>query len=338
MKRSRWLIFSAVLLISCVMVFNCFGTSAQAAASKEIKVRFGFAESDTSPHYRGYQIIAANMEKASKGLLKVSLFPSSQLGSERDMYEGAQVGTMDALIITNAALTNFVPEAAVLDRPFLFDNPEQAHKVIDGKLGDMIKEISAQKGVTILGWADSGFRDIFTAKPVKTASDLKGLKIRTMENKMHMAAYNAIGAIATPMAWGDVFTAMQQKTIDGYENSIANMYANRFYEVCKWGVRSRMHFAFQAMCISNKLWDRIPEEMKVDIIKGVKEGCDLERVYLEEANQKYEKELIAQKGVTFIDIDRAELAKQTIDAMKSFTFNKEWQGILDAELNRVKGQ
>jgi tripartite ATP-independent transporter DctP family solute receptor len=278
------------------------------------------------------------MEKASKGLLKVSLFPSSQLGSERDMYEGAQVGTMDALIITNAALTNFVPEAAVLDQPFLFDNAEQAHKIIDGKLGDMIKENSAKKGVTILGWADSGFRDIFTAKPIKSAADLKGLKIRTMENKMHMAAYNAIGAIATPMAWGDVFTAMQQKTIDGYENSIANMYANRFYEVCKWGVRSRVHFAFQGMCISNKLWERISEEMKADIIKGVEEGCKLERVYLEEANQKYEKELIDDKGVVFIDVDRDELAKLTVESMKRFSFDKEWLDILNSELQRVKAQ
>lgn len=332
MKRFRWLIIPAVLMVSCVMALGV------QAAPKEIKVRFGFAESDTSPHYKGYQVIAANMEKASKGLLKVSLFPSSQLGSERDMYEGAQVGTMDALIITNAALTNFVPEAAVLDQPFLFDNRKQAHQVIDGKLGDMIKEISAKKGVTILGWADSGFRDVFTAKPITSAEDLKGLKIRTMENKMHMAAYNAIGAIATPMAWGDVFTAMQQKTIDGYENSIANMYANRFYEVCKYGVRSRMHFAFQGMCISNKLWDRVPEEMKADIIKGVQEGCRLEREYLEEANQKYEKELVTDKGVTFIDVNRDALSKLTTDAMKQFTFNKEWQDLLNSELKRVKGQ
>ena len=333
MKFSRWLILPAVLLISSVMV-----AGAATAAPKEIKVRLGFAESDTSPHYKGYQVIAANMEKASNGLIKVSLFPSSQLGSERDMYEGAQVGTMDALIITNATLTNFVPEAAVLDKPFLFDNAQQAHQVIDGKLGDMIKEISAQKGVTILGWADSGFRDVFSARPIASVADIKGMKLRTMENKMHMAAYNAIGAISTPMAWGDVFTAMQQKTIDGYENSIANMYANRFYEVCKFGVRSRVHFAFQGVCISNKVWDRVPAEMKADIIKGVEEGCKLERIYLEEANQKYEKELIEQKGVTFIDVDRAELAKLTVDAMKQFSFNKEWQDILDSELKRVKGQ
>ncbi|GHV50589.1 ABC transporter substrate-binding protein [Deltaproteobacteria bacterium] len=337
MKCSRGLVFAAVFLISCLMAIGSLGSAAH-AASKEIKVRFGFAESDTSPHYKGYQIIAANMEKASKGLLKISLFPSNQLGSERDMYEGAQVGTMDALIITNAALTNFIPEAAVLDQPFLFDKPETAHQIIDGKLGDMIKEISAKKGVTILGWADSGFRDVFSAKPIKSIADIKGLKIRTMENKMHMAAYNAIGAIATPMAFGDVFTAMQQKTIDGYENSIANMYANRFYEVCKFGVRSRMHFAFQGMCISNKLWDRIPDEMKADIIKGVQEGCNLERKFLEEANQAYEKELAAQKGVTFIDVDRNELAKVAGDAMKQFSFNKEWLDILNSELKRVKGQ
>ncbi len=337
MRRFRWF-FLSVAFLAATAVLTAGLTVARAAPAKVIQVRMGFAESDTSPHYKGYQAIAANMEKASNGLLKISLFPSNQLGSERDMYEGAQVGTMDALIITNAVLTNFVPQAAVLDQPFLFDNAEQAHKVIDGKLGEMIKKESAAKGVTILGWPDSGFRDIFSAKPIKSAEDIKGLKIRTMENKMHMAAYNAIGAIATPMAFGDVFTGMQQKTIDGYENSIANMYANRFYEVCKYGVRSRVHFAFQGVCISNKIWDQVPADLKPAIIKGVKEGCDLERVYLEEANRKYEKELMAQKGVTFVDVDRDALAKQTVAAMKQFSFNKEWLDILNAEIKAAKGK
>lgn len=325
----------AVLIAALFLVVVLVGCSANAATAKVIEIKMGFAESDTSPHYKGYQKIAENMQKASGGLLKVSLYPSNQLGNERDLYEGCQIGTMDAMIITNAVLTNFVPEAAVLDQPFLFATAEEAHKVIDGKLGDMIKERSAKKGVQIVGWCDSGFRDIFSAKPINSNEDIKGKKIRTMENKMHMAAYNAIGAIASPMAFGDVFTALQQGTVDAYENSVANMYANRFYEVCKYAVRSHVHFAFQGVCISNKIWDQIPDDMKPALLEGIQKGCQLERELLHEANVAYEAELI-KMGVQFVDVDRDALAALALPAMAQFNLNKEWLGILNEEIAAAK--
>ncbi len=302
------------------------------APTEAYNLKIGFAESDTSPHYKGYQKIAENIEKASNGAIKVTLYPSNQLGNERDLYEGMQVGTIDAAIVTNSILPNFIPETAVLDQPFLFPSVEAAHKVIDGKFGEMIKEKSAAVGVQILGWCDSGFRDIFSAKPINSIGDIKGLKIRTMENKMHMAAYNAIGAIATPMAFSDVFTAIQQGTVDGYENSVANMYANRFYEVCKYGVRSRMHFAFQPVCFSNKYWDSIPQELKPAIVQGIKEGADLQRQYLEEANNAYVSELTDKLSVQIIDVDHDALVEMAMPSMSQFNLDKGWNDILLAEI------
>lgn len=334
--KKRMAVLMAALFSFAVLSGFCFAsTEAAASPAQVIEIRMGFAESDTSPHYKGYQKIAENMQKASGGLLKVSLYPSNQLGNERDLYEGCQIGTMDAMIITNAVLTNFIPEAGVLDQPFLFATEDEAHKVIDGKLGDMIKKKSAEKGVLLVGWCDSGFRDIFSAKPISSNADIKGKKIRTMENHMHMAAYNAIGAIATPMAFGDVFTALQQGTVDAYENSTANMYANRFYEVCKFAVRSRVHFAFQGVCISNKVWSRIPEDMKPALLKGIYEGCQLERQLLHEANEKYESEL-KKLGVTFVDVDRDALAKLARPAMDQFKLNREWLEVLNTELAAAK--
>ncbi|MDR1732693.1 MAG: TRAP transporter substrate-binding protein [Synergistaceae bacterium] len=323
------------LIAVSVLLLTAFG-AADAFAADVIEIKMGFAESDISPHYQGYKKIAEKMETLSNGLLKVTLFPSNTLGSERDLYEGAQIGIIDALIITNAVLTNFVPEAAVLDQPFLFATEEEAHKVIDGKLGDMLKAASAKKGVQIVGWCDSGFRDVFSAVPIKTNADIKGKKIRTMENAMHMAAYNAIGAIATPMPFGDVFTALQQKTVDGYENSVANLYANHFYEVCKYAIRSRVHFAFQGVCISNKVWDRIPNDLKPALLKGIQEGCDLERQLLHEANEKYEKELVEKFGMVFSDVDRDALKALAMPAMSQFKLNQEWLDVLNSELAAIR--
>lgn len=350
MKRLMVLMLAvSMVILACA---GCAGTSSAAPASsapaapaapssaapapqKTIEIKMGFAESDTSPHYKGYQKIAENMEKISNGLLKVTLYPSNQLGNERDLYEGCQIGSIDAMIITNAVLTNFIPEAAVLDQPFLFATAEQAHKVIDGKLGDMIEAESAKKGVQLAGWCDSGFRDVFSAVPIQSAEDIKGKKIRTMENKMHIAAYNAIGAIATPMAFGDVFTALQQGTVDGYENSVANMYGNKFYEVCKYAVRSRVHFAFQGVCISNKVWAQIPDAMKPALLEGIYEGCQLERQYLEEANVAWEEEL-KKMGVTFVDVDRDKLAAMALPAMAQFNLDQDWLKVLNEELAAAK--
>ncbi len=347
MKRVSVFVLAIAMVI--LSVTGCGGSSSKAPApasaapvsstapapQKVIEIKMGFAESDSSPHYKGYQKIAENMERISNGLLKVTLYPSNQLGNERDLYEGCQIGSIDAMIITNAVLTNFIPEAAVLDQPFLFATAEQAHKVIDGKLGDMIKEESAKKGVQLVGWCDSGFRDIFSAAPINSADDIRGKKIRTMENKMHIAAYNAIGAIATPMAFGDVFTALQQGAIDGYENSVANMYGNKFYEVCKYAVRSRVHFAFQGVCISNKIWAQIPDAMKPELIAGINEGCQLERQYLDEANIAWETEL-QNMGVKFIDVDRDKLAAMALPAMAQFNLDKDWLKVLDEELQATK--
>lgn len=200
MKRVIVLLMASILSFSLVA---CGASSAgsttssvsSAAASsakssqQPIVVKLGFAESESSVHYKGYQYLCDKVTEATDGLVTFELYASNSLGSERDLYEGCQMGTVDACIITNAVLTNFVPQAAVLDQPFLFDDYDPAWKFIDGPFGDYLEEKAAAGGVHIVGWMDSGFRSLFTTKPVSSIADLKGMKIRTMENQYHMAAY-----------------------------------------------------------------------------------------------------------------------------------------------------
>ena len=183
-----------------------------------ITFKLGMVDPDGSNFHKGALAIAEEVNKATGGRITIQVFAGGQLGNERDMYEGAQMGTIDMFTASNAVLTSFIPEMAVLDQPFLFETADEAHRVIDGTVGTLIAEKTEEQKIHTVGWMDVGFRNIFSTRPVTSLEDMKNLKIRTMENDLHIAAFNAMGAIATPMASGDVFTGLQQGTIDAAEN------------------------------------------------------------------------------------------------------------------------
>ena len=307
-------------------------SDATAASGDVIKLKLGMVDPENSNYYKGAQAIAEEVKKATDGKVEITVYAGGQLGNERDMYEGAQMGTIDICTTASAVLTSFVPEMAVLDQPFLFANADEAHKVIDGKLGQLIAEKTAAQGVHMVGWMESGFRNVFSVKPIEKIEDFKGVKIRTMENDIHMAAFNALGAIATPMAAGDQFTALQQHTIDAAENATANVLANNFYEITKNITRSQHLFVFIGVGVSDKAWNQIPDDLKDKFTEGVKAGCDKQRQYLVEANEAAEKELI-EKGVAFHEVDTATLQTAVQPAMEQFKdrMPQEWLDAIAAD-------
>lgn len=307
-------------------------SAAEEVSGDVIQLKLGMVDPENSNYYKGAQAIAEEVKKATDGKVEITVYAGGQLGNERDMYEGAQMGTIDICTTASAVLTSFVPEMAVLDQPFLFADADEAHKVIDGQLGQLIAEKTAAQGVHMVGWMESGFRNVFSTKPIEKLEDFKGVKIRTMENDIHMAAFNAMGAIATPMAAGDQFTALQQHTIDAAENATANVLANNFYEITKNITRSQHLFVFIGVGVSDKAWNQIPDDLKDKFTEGVKAGCEKQRQYLVEANEAAEKELV-EKGVTFYDIDTAALQTAVAPAMEQFKdrMPQEWLDAIAAD-------
>lgn len=318
------------------------GTAQSSAGEKStpssddvIQFKMGMTDPENSNYVQGAKKIAEEVKVATNGRIEITVYPSGQLGNDRDAYEGAQLGTVDICTPANAVMASFIPEMAVLDQPFLFENADQAHRAIDGKLGELIAQKAEQQGLHIVGWMESGFRNVFSSRPVQTMDDFKGLKIRTMENDMHMAAFNALGAIATPMAYGDVFTGLQQKTIDAAENATANVLASNFYEVTKNVTHTNHLFVFITVALSDKAWNQIPDDLKPVFVEAVKKGCDYQRQLLVEANESAEKEL-KEKGVSFYDVDLPALQAAVIPAMEQFKdrMPQEW---LDAIEEAKKG-
>lgn len=280
----------------------------QAFADDSVTLRLGFVDPASSSYAMGGQKFADELERLTNGAVKVQVLAGGTLGGEREMYEGAQMGTMDMVSVVNTVLSQFIPELVILDQPFLFDTVEQAHAAADGKLGELVKAKAAEQGVHIIGWLESGFRDTFSKDPIQNVDDFKGVKIRTMENKMQIAAFNAVGAIATPMPATEQYTALQQGTIDACENAVGNMLINRYYEVIKNVTNTRHQFTYILVGVSDRAWNKIPDEYKPMVEQAMKTAVAWQRQNLAEINANATEEL-KKLGVNFYDIDREAMKK-----------------------------
>ena len=318
MKLAKRLIAGAVFAAAAAF-------SANAMAADSVTFKLGFVDPANSSYALGGKKFAEELDKLTGGKVKVQVVAGGTLGGEREMYEGAQMGTMDMISVVNTVLSQFIPELVLLDQPFLFDNDEQAHAAVDGKLGQLIAKKAEAQGVHIIGALESGFRDTFSKNPIKTADDYKGMKIRTMENKMQIAAFNALGAIATPMPATEQYTALQQGTIDGCENAVGNMLINRYYEVIKNVTNSHHQFTYIFIGVSDRAWKKIPDEFKPKVYEAMKAAVAWQRQNLKEINENAIKELKA-KGVQFYDIDREAMKAKVLPAVEKLRANvpQEW--------------
>lgn len=322
-RFTRSLLASVICLVMCIT----------ANGAEAITLKMGFVDPEGSVYVLSGHKLAEYVAEETGGKINIEIYSGAQLGSERDMYEGCQIGTIDICTVVNPVMSNFIPEMGILDQMFLFDTVEQAHKVIDGKLGQLIAEKARVQGVHLVGWIEAGFRNIFSRRPIASLDDFKGFKLRTMENPLQVASFNALGAIATPMASGEIFTALQQGTIDGNEAPLSNMLTNRWWEVEKNITNSNHLYAFIAICVSDNAWNSIPADLKPAFQRAIDRGVAYQRNLLLETNKKAVEELKAL-GCTFHEIDRDLLRETVAPVAKEYSkrFNKEWLAVLEAAL------
>ena len=208
------------------------GLSGATLAQTVLKI--GYATSATSHYGVGSTVFCDEVEKGTQGRYKCQQFPNSALGGEREMIEAVQLGTLDLVNTSTGPVGNFVPEVKIVDIPFLFRDYDHARRYLDSKDGqDLLGKFPA-KGLVALAWTENGFRHMTNNKhAIVKPSDAAGLKMRTMENKVHMEGYRAFGIQPTPMAFPEVFGALQQGTVDGQENPIPVILASKFSQVQK---------------------------------------------------------------------------------------------------------
>jgi TRAP-type transport system periplasmic protein len=278
---------------------------APAAAQTNMKINISIAQNS----HQGVAIdtFAKEVEKRTGGRYKVQTFYSGSLGGERESVEAVQLGTQDLTFTSTGPVPNFVPEVAILDIPFLFRDYNHARSTLDGPIGqDLLGKFPA-KGIVALAWGENGFRHMTNSKrAVNLPDDLKGLKMRTMENPVHIQAYKAFGIIPTPMAFPEVFTALQQGTVDGQENPLSVITAAKFEQVQKY-LSLTGHVYSPALLLMNKgAWDKLSADDKKAFSEAAKEAVKANRARVDDDEKKAVADLRA-KGMNVVEtIDKGK--------------------------------
>lgn len=302
--------FSPVIL-SCAVLL-----SAQ-AFGETFNLAFTLAKDS---HYGvGAQVFSDEIEKLSNGKFKINPKPSGALGGERDVVEGLQLGSVELTISSTGPLGNFVPEVYALDFPFLFQNYEHAHRVLDGNIGDELLAKFEDSGLIGLAWSENGFRHLTNSKhTVTTPDDLKGLKIRTMENEVHMSAFRDLNAAPTPMSFTELFTALQQGTVDGQENPIPVITSSKFYEVQNHVTLTGHVYSPAAILMSKITWDGLEAQEQ----QWFKQAAKMSAAATRNAVAEMERDgvtFLRDQGVEVVEgIDKAAFAKEVQDTYTKY--------------------
>lgn len=239
-------------------------TSAFAATVADAKEMNFAIVTPADGHYgQGAKAFAEKMKELSGGEFVVNVKAGGSLGGERELLEGAQIGTVEIAMTSTGPVGSFVPEIYALDFPFLFKDYESARSILDGEIGEELLSKFEDKGLVGLAWSENGFRHVTNSvHPVRTPEDLQGLKLSTMENQVHIDAFKELGASPTPMSWTEVLTSLQQGTIDGQENPIPIIVSNNMWDMQKH-VTLTGHVYSPAVIVMSKIhWDQLSDEEK----------------------------------------------------------------------------
>ncbi|GGX98258.1 periplasmic substrate-binding transporter [Litchfieldella qijiaojingensis] len=292
--------------------------SFNALAAQSITV--GHTTSDNSHYSIGVDAFKEKLEELSGGEFTVEEHPSGALGGERDMIEGLQIGTLDAVVTSTGPLGNFVPETYVLDLPFLFKDYDQARCVLDGEVGQDLLAKIGEHDLVGLAWSENGFRHMTNSqRQIKTPEDAAGLKVRTMENEMHMAAFREMDVHPTPMAFPEVFTALQQGTVDGQENPIPVILTSNLWEVQDYLSLTGHVYSPAIMLASPILWEGLSEEEQGWFIEAAQAGAAATRAEVSRLETEGLAEL-KEKGMTVVeDIDKSLFQEAVEPSYKGYT-------------------
>lgn len=200
-------------------------------AAAQQTLRLGHNISATSPYHLAAEHFGRLVQERTNGRIRVQVFPAGALGNERDMIEGAQLGTIDMVVTSSAAAGPFVPALRILDVPFLFRDPAHARTVLDGSIGAELLAAMPARNLIGLAWGDIGFRHMTANKPLRTVEDMRGLKLRAQNNPIHLAAYRALGAQPTVVGFNELYAALQTGVVDANEQPISIHVSSRFFEV-----------------------------------------------------------------------------------------------------------
>lgn len=284
------------LLIFAAMISLIFGGFSVGQAVEKITFKFGHVLQTDHPYHKMALKFKEELEKRNKNCV-VNIFPAKQLGNERDLVEGLQLGTVDISTITSALTAGFVPGFKVFSLPFLFEDADHLFRVMDSDIGKQLVKDMDKAGLIKLGFVYGGSRDLYARGPIRNLAELKGKKIRTMENKILVKTWNALGAIATPIPWGDVYLSLKQGVVDGGEGTGASYRSMKFFDSSPHYTRINYVFSWHNFMMSKNKWNKLPADVKKDVMAASEIAQAYERKLFVDEEKSLFKDLEQNYGV-----------------------------------------
>ena len=310
-----------LLVFMVVAVAGCGGgakKNAPAASEKKtITLKLGHIQSESDLWHLGGKKFAELVSAKTNGEVTVKIFPNSTIGNDRDMAEGLQMGSVDFALIAGV-LGNFEPSLQIMEMPYLFNNEEHLRKVIYGPVGaELLANLLKSSNIRGLSFWERGPRQLTSNKPINSLQDIKGLKIRVPEIPPMVVAWKAMGANPTPMAWGEVYTGLQQNVIEAQENPVPYIHAGKIYEVQKYIALTKHKYEYVILAMSNKTWEKLTPEQQKAVKEAAEEATKYENKLVYDKSDELFKDLQA-KGMKVTQPDTTEWAKVARTTHKEF--------------------
>lgn len=291
---------TGLILLGLVLLFStCKGPG----GVRVIKLGHGLGV--THPVHEAMEFMAQLVEQKSQGKMEVRIYPNQQLGTERELVELLQIGSLGMTKVSSATLESFAPKIQVLSMPYLFRDDEHRDKVLKGEIGKQLLLEGEKYWLRGLCYYDAGKRSFYTkTKPVESPDDLKGLKIRTLESNMAINMIKSFGSSPTPVSYGELYTALQQGIVDGAENNPPSLYTSRHYEVCKFYSVNEHTAVPDVVIISTKVWNLLNEQEKQWIQEAADESAEFQyKLWAESVEESYRE--LKKAGVTITYPDQS---------------------------------
>lgn len=309
------------LLVASAIALGTLGMTATAA---DYTIKLGHSDTTTNLLHVSLEHFAEAVAERTEGQVEVDLYASEQLGSNAEMAEMLEMGSLDAMMMPQGQEAVYAPKLNALGLPFLFSTYDEVYKVLDSEIGDeLIADLEARNMIQLAYW-ENGLRQVTNSKlPIEKPEDLAGLKIRTPEDAMTLATFEALGASPSPLAFSELYLALQQGTFDGQENPVANIYANNFADVQKYISITNHKYECKNMIFSLTTWNKIPEDLQAIIKECAVEFGNEHRKAIVDSQESMLAEL-QEKGMEVATPDTTSFQEATASVYDDFFANNDW--------------
>ncbi len=291
------MIRSITLLLYLTGIFTLFGCEGE---EKVRVLRLAHGLDMTHPVHKGMEFMATDLEKRSNGQMKITIYPSGQLGAERECLELLQIGSLDMTKVSASVMENFAPDYQVLSLPYIFRDREHSYTVLDGEVGRQLLEEGEKYRLKGLCFYDAGSRSFYTKdRPIMAPEDLHGLKIRVQKSKTAVEMIEHLGGSPTPIPWGELYTALQQGVVDGAENNPPSFFFSRHYEVCKYYTINEHSSVPDVLIIGTSTWSKLNDQEKEWLRAAALESATFQRELWQKSEMEC-LEAVKKEGVEVI--------------------------------------